>query len=203
MNKHLTSLELDVVDIHKLMNDIISQPDLFNIKNVKESYWESCEGSCMDEIDAYVWWDKTHLTGGVHRLIANSILMAGSLGPESYLDDSLNVNQLLQQPNSTYKSPIYKAEKNTAEIDKVIKTMKDNKSIEQQTSFTEDPSMKPYYSIYVGISVTLLISIGFIMFNKKRRSHVITALLSLFNHPIERGGRFMPLRNMDDPEGQS
>ncbi|CAO3621993.1 unnamed protein product [Mucor hiemalis] len=127
MNKHLQLLELDLVDVHNLLDDIIEKPEMFDVKNAVDPYWEACQGKCSDEIDSYVWWDKTHLTGGIHRLIANSILLAGSLAPETYLEDSAIVDKLLSEPKSHFKSPTYKAKKNTGEIDRIIAKMNEDK----------------------------------------------------------------------------
>ncbi|KAI9487226.1 MAG: GDSL-like Lipase/Acylhydrolase-domain-containing protein [Benjaminiella poitrasii] len=206
MNKHLKSLELDLVDIHKLIDDIVDQPEVFDIKNSKDPYWDACEGQCSDSMDSYVWWDKTHLTGGIHYLIANSILMAGSLAPATYLDHTVNVNQLIHQPHSRYMSPIYKAQKNTGEIDRVIKRITDEKKEgaehqqqhQQQKSHQSSAEQTPSkVYIYFGISATCIVSLGFILFAKRRRRrNHLAALTSLLNNP-ERG-RFMPLRNMDD-----
>lgn len=215
MNKHLQSLELDLVDIHKMLDDIVDHPAMFEIINAKESYWDACQGQCTDEIDSYVWWDKTHLTGGVHRLIANSILMAGSLAPETYLSDTVDVNQLLQEPHSPFKSPIYKPKRNTGEIDKIIKKLNDEKQQEQnkqeqqhkddildddrpQKSNTTTPSTTNHF-IYFGISATIIVSIAFLLFikTKRRTRNHLAALSGLLKSNTTDRGRFMPLRNMD------
>jgi hypothetical protein len=210
MNKHLQSLELDLVDVHRLIDDIVEQPEVFNIKNAREAYWDACQGQCTDDIDAYVWWDKTHLTGGVHRLIANSILMAGSLAPETFLDDQkVDINALLNDPNSHYKSPVYLAKKNTGEINRIINKMNAEKLAKEQNNGSQGSSLENASGkhanpdrasktfIYFGITATIIVCIGFVLFVKsKRRGNQLAALSGLLKNKPERG-RFMPLRNMD------
>lgn len=214
MNKHLQALELDLVDIHKMLDDIAEHPAMFDIINAQEPYWDACQGQCTDDIDSYVWWDKTHLTGGVHRLIANSILMAGSLAPETYLSDTTDVNQLIQEPGSPYKSPIYKPKRNTGEIDRLIKKINREKEQEQskQQQQTEDllsdsnsnnnsrqHGTTTNYFVYFGISATVVVSVAFLLFikAKRRRGNHLAALSGLLKNNNADRGRFMPLRNMD------
>lgn len=217
MNKHLQSLELDLVDIHKMLDDIVDHPSMFQIVNAKDPYWDACQGQCIEEIDAYVWWDKTHLTGGVHRLIANSILMAGSLAPETYLSDKVDVNQLLQAPHSPYKSPTYKPKRNTGEIDRIIKKLNEEKEKEQNQQQHQDnlldddrdgqqqqqqqPSTPTHHFVYFGVSATIIVSIAFLLFikTKRRRRNHLAALSGLLKSNTDRG-RFMPLRNMDSDQ---
>jgi hypothetical protein len=206
MNKHLQLLELDLVDVHRLIDDIVEHPELFNIKNAREAYWDACQGQCTDDMDAYVWWDKTHLTGGVHRLIANSILMAGSLAPATVLGDEVDVNALLEDPNSHYKSPVYLAKKNTGEINKIINKMNADKLAKDQDNISSQDNMSGKHPnpdrasktfIYFGITATVIVCIGFVLFVKsKRRGNQLAALSGLLQNKPERG-RFMPLRNMD------
>lgn len=214
MNKHLQNLELDFLDIHRLLDDITRQPQSFNIKNAKDPYWDACQGQCNDDIDSYVWWDKAHLTGGIHRLIANSILMAGSLSPETYLDDTVDVEKLLEEPNTHYKSPIYKASKNTGEIERLIQLLNEQKekekqqqqqqqqdqkhedNIKQNTSTTATNHKGRNYLFY-GITATLIVSLAFFIFVKRRRRTHLGALTNLINN---NRGRFVPLRNNLDSE---
>ncbi|CEP08360.1 hypothetical protein [Parasitella parasitica] len=212
MNKHLQSLELDLVDVHKMLDDIVQHPAMFEIANAKDSYWDVCQGQCSDDIDSYVWWDRTHLTGGVHRLIANSILMAGSLAPETYLSDAVDVNYLLQEPHSPYKSPIYKPKRNTGKIIRIIQKLNDEKAQEQNQKEEQQEEQqlrdlmgddRPKTSgttthfVYFGLSATVIVSIAFLLFvrTKRRRNH-LAALSGLLKSNNDRG-RFMPLRNMD------
>ncbi|KAI7873210.1 uncharacterized protein EV154DRAFT_431105 [Mucor mucedo] len=167
MNKHSQHLELDRVDIHKLLDDIVDSPELFGLKNAHDSYWDTCQGLCADDIDSYVWWDKTHLTGGVHRLIANSILKAGSLAPETYLEDSVNVQELINQTTHTkFKSPKYKGAKSTGEINRIIEKLKQEKKEKAKE-------------------------------NEAEEIEEMTALSGLLKNNKPDRGRFMPLRNMD------
>ncbi|GAN10432.1 GDSL lipase/acylhydrolase [Mucor ambiguus] len=220
MNKHLQSLELDLVDIHKMLDDIVDHPSMFEIINARDPYWDACQGQCTDKVDAYVWWDKTHLTGGVHRLIANSILMAGSLAPETYLSDEVDVNQLLQEPHSPYKSPTYKPKRNTGEIDRVIRKLNEEKEKEQHQHQQEDDLLNgqdgqqspessssaaattpTHRFVYFGASATIIVSVAFLLFikTKRRRRNHLAALSGLLKSNTDRG-RFMPLRNMDSEQ---
>lgn len=220
MNKHLQSLELDLVDVHKLLDDIVEKPELFDLKNAVEPYWDVCQGKCTDEMDTYVWWDKTHLTGGIHRLIANSILMAGSLAPETYLEDDVDVDKLLEKPHSHYKSPKYKAKKNTGAMDKIIQKLNDEKAAKEggkpgsgHSNAEEDisevdgelkiqnPDKASRSFIFFGIIGTIIVSVGFFLFvkSKRRAGGQLAALSGLLKNKSGGGdrGRFMPLRNLD------
>lgn len=202
MNKHSQHLELDLVDVHKLLDDIIESPDLFGLKNAHDPFWEVCQGKCTENPDSYVWWDKTHLTGGVHRLIANSILMAGSLAPETYLSDTTDVLQLIPK----YQSPVYKAQKSKGQIETIIAKLKEEKekkdnqpATEEQEAVVSSPSLKPNpvkSYLYFGVTATLIVCIVFILFIKtKRRGNHLAALSGLIHKPDR--ARFLPLHNMD------
>ncbi|GAA5815609.1 hypothetical protein MFLAVUS_009121 [Mucor flavus] len=202
MNKHSQHLELDLVDVHKLLDDIIENPDLFGLKNAHDPFWEVCQGKCTENPDSYVWWDKTHLTGGVHRLIANSILMAGSLAPETYLSDATDVLQLIPK----YQSPVYKPQKSKGQIERIIAKLKEEKKKEDNQPATEEletvvssPSLKPNpvkSYLYFGVTATLIVCIVFILFIKtKRRGNHLAALSGLIHKPDR--ARFLPLHNMD------
>jgi hypothetical protein len=218
MNKHLQSLELDLVDVHKLLDDIVEKPELFNLKNAHEPYWDACQGKCTDDIDSYVWWDKTHLTGGIHRLIANSILMAGSLATETYLEDSVNVDTLIAQPHTQFKSPTYKAKKNTGAFEKIIAKLNKEKAAKDNTYSNngavvdqdkvnevdgelkiENPDKASKSFIYFGITGTIIVCVVFLLFvksSKRRGGGNLAALSGLIKNTKDRG-RFMPLRNLD------
>lgn len=211
MNKHLQLLELDIVDVHNLLDDIIENPEMFELKNAVDPYWEACQGKCSDDIDTYVWWDKTHLTGGIHRLFANSILLAGSLAPETYLEDATIVNKLLSEPNSRFKSPIYKSKKNTGEIDRIIAKMNEDKKFKDSDNLNnigneetkEESNQKTTDRLsstfmFFGITGTVIVSIGFFLFfkSRRRRNH-LSALSGLLKNKPDNRGRFVPLRNMD------
>ncbi|CAO3628442.1 unnamed protein product [Cunninghamella echinulata] len=114
LNKQYPTLKLDLVDVHKLISDMTSQPDKFGIRNVNEAYWDDChEGKCGDKgMDEYIWWDRTHLTGGVHHTIGNSILQTGSYAPSTSIN-KVKVEKALMAQDSDIRSPIYRAQPNT------------------------------------------------------------------------------------------
>jgi phospholipase/lecithinase/hemolysin len=66
LNKHHHALEMDYVDTHSLINDIVVDPKIFNFKNPVSSYLDECfnEDSCKNNAKDYIWWDKTHFTTG-------------------------------------------------------------------------------------------------------------------------------------------
>jgi phospholipase/lecithinase/hemolysin len=65
LNKHHHALEMDYVDIHSLINDIIVDPIIFNFKKPIESYLNECKNEpCKNNVKDYIWWDKTHFTTG-------------------------------------------------------------------------------------------------------------------------------------------
>ncbi|KAI8076785.1 uncharacterized protein BX664DRAFT_47045 [Halteromyces radiatus] len=64
LNKKYRTLELDLVDIHSLLSDMVNDPTSFGISNKDRAYWDDCQGDCKGlEMDDYLWWDRTHLTG--------------------------------------------------------------------------------------------------------------------------------------------
>ncbi|KAI9305100.1 GDSL-like Lipase/Acylhydrolase-domain-containing protein, partial [Cunninghamella echinulata] len=128
--KYHNTLELDLVDVHDLLVDMIDSPAEFGFSEGDQAYWDACQGKCLDAIDDYIWWDKLHLTGGAHRAITTSILMSNSLEPSVTLPSSTTIHDLLNQPDSQFKSPIYEASYHTGLIDKVLKKLKDVKEKE-------------------------------------------------------------------------
>ncbi|KAI8876573.1 carbohydrate esterase family 16 protein, partial [Backusella circina FSU 941] len=201
MNKHLQSLELDLVDIHKLLDDISDTPDNFGIKNAIEPYWDACQGKCTDDIDSYVWWDKTHLTGGIHRLVSSSILLAGSHAPATELGPSEDVVLALEEKDSPYRSPIYKAKKNTGELARVAAKLDTEKKaaseeVEEKELGSEEEGRPSRNYLVFGIFATGAVCIGFVLFSKSRkRGSNLSALSSLVKN--KNRGQFVPLRNMD------
>ncbi|OBZ85084.1 Thermolabile hemolysin [Choanephora cucurbitarum] len=203
MNKHLQAIELDLVDVHKLIQDIVDKPGLFGIQNPQDAYWDHCQGQCADPIDSYVWWDKTHLTGGIHRLIANSILMSGSLAKETYLDDQLNVQQLLNQPHSIYRSPIFKAHQATGLMDRLIAEMNQKQHSTNQGSGSDlsqdeiSSSSSHSQLAYLAIAGVAVVGLAAFIVKKKNKTGQLAALSGLIHKNNQDRGRFMPLRNLD------
>ncbi|KAI7852128.1 GDSL lipase/esterase [Circinella umbellata] len=64
LNKHYRALEMDLVDVHSMVNDLVENPSKFGFKDASHAYWDECQGQCTDGLDEYLWWDKVHLTGG-------------------------------------------------------------------------------------------------------------------------------------------
>lgn len=114
LNKQYPTLKLDLVDVHTLISDMTKDSEKFGIKNTNNAYWDDCdEGKCGDNgIDEYIWWDRTHLTGGVHHTIGNSILNSGSYAISTSVN-KVKVEKLLLAQESNIRSPIYRAQPNT------------------------------------------------------------------------------------------
>ncbi|KAG1234968.1 hypothetical protein G6F68_003323 [Rhizopus microsporus] len=198
LNKHIEHLKLDFMDIHRLLDDIVAQPDSFELKNAVDPYWDVCQGQCMDDVNSYVWWDKVHLTGGVHRLIAESILQSSNEG--AHLPEIEQVNKMIEQ--TKYRSPQYQPKAQTGLMQKLIEKMQKEKETtkEQEKELEQDVqenSSNLSYYVYFGISATVIVCIGFILFNKKssNRASQLASLSNLLKKDDR--GRFVPLRNMD------
>ncbi|KAI9025804.1 hypothetical protein CLU79DRAFT_743168 [Phycomyces nitens] len=69
-----TKLNIAFVDNSGLFSYVLGDPEGYNVENVEEAYWETCQGRCTDPIDSYLWWDELHMTGAGHRAIAESII---------------------------------------------------------------------------------------------------------------------------------
>ncbi|KAI9027347.1 hypothetical protein CLU79DRAFT_717365 [Phycomyces nitens] len=206
LNQHHSALELDIIHVHTLLRDIVQNPASFGFNNAKDSYWDTCQGQCKDKIDSYVWWDKTELTGGAHRAIANSILLSGSLEPSTFLEESVDVNTLLTKKGSIYRSPIYEPKTNTGLIEKVMKDiMKDKEDSEASEPLVEDEDNEEDeydggYSInhiYLFVIIIAFVCIGFVYFAKAKRSGNLSALSGLIGNRNQGRGRFIPLRNIE------
>lgn len=52
------------VDTYTLFSYVLGDPAEYNMDNVEDAYWETCQGSCLDPVDNYLWWDQVHMTGG-------------------------------------------------------------------------------------------------------------------------------------------
>ncbi|KAI9019562.1 hypothetical protein CLU79DRAFT_240706 [Phycomyces nitens] len=65
MNKHHHALALDLIDVHSLLSDLMAKPSDFGFKDASSAYLGQCRERCDGrDVDTYVWWDRTHLTGG-------------------------------------------------------------------------------------------------------------------------------------------
>ncbi|CAO3633973.1 unnamed protein product [Cunninghamella blakesleeana] len=124
VNKEYPALKLDLVDVHTLITDMTKDGEKFGMRNTNTAYWDDCdEGKCGDNgIDEYIWWDRTHLTGGVHHTIGNSILNSGSyVSPTSV--NKVKVEKLLLAQESNIRSPIYRAQPNTGLLQNLMDDM--------------------------------------------------------------------------------
>ncbi|ORX59386.1 hypothetical protein DM01DRAFT_1317426 [Hesseltinella vesiculosa] len=109
LNDNYPRLKLDIIDAHQLLDDIASDPGSFGFSNTDTAYWDDCETHCdAKSIDTYVWWDRTHFTGGIHYFLANVILRAGSFAP-SMSAQKAKTHRLLLTTESIIRSPIYRA----------------------------------------------------------------------------------------------
>ena len=87
LNKHYRALEMDLVDVHAMVNDLVENPSQFGFKDATHAYWDECQGQCTDGLDEYLWWDKVHLTGGtkthntikIEEFISNERKSAGKI----------------------------------------------------------------------------------------------------------------------------
>ncbi|KAI7862568.1 GDSL-like Lipase/Acylhydrolase-domain-containing protein [Spinellus fusiger] len=133
LNKYHHALVLDLVDTHSLLTDMMAKPKEFGFKDTSSAYLGQCQGHCEGEENNYVWWDRTHLTGGAHYAIANSILLAGSFSP-SKLVDLAETKQALSVAGSSFKSPIYKSPPNIGLLDQL--------SLKEETKAKEETEQK-------------------------------------------------------------
>ncbi|KAL0074452.1 carbohydrate esterase family 16 protein [Phycomyces blakesleeanus] len=69
-----TQLNIAFVDNSGLFSYVLGDPEGYNVENVEEAYWETCQGRCSDPIDSYLWWDQLHMTGAGHRAMAENII---------------------------------------------------------------------------------------------------------------------------------
>ncbi|KAF7724542.1 hypothetical protein EC973_000919 [Apophysomyces ossiformis] len=217
---HHGVLESDFVDVHRLLNDIVADPQLLDYTNAVDAYWAACQGQCDDSMDSYLWWDSIHITGGTHRLIANSILLSSSFEPATSLDESMDVQQLILDPKSRYHSPIYKPALNTGLIDQVIEKKEADKKKEgeqvedmqvdtpkkeehqdeekeEHDTITTDAGSDGYsFQIYIGLIGAVVVCVGFIVFVKTHRSGGLSILSRRLRNNQGRGA-FVPLRNIE------
>ncbi|ORZ24592.1 GDSL-like Lipase/Acylhydrolase-domain-containing protein [Absidia repens] len=210
---HHQSLELDLVDAHDLLKDMTNAPTEFGFKDGHHSFWDHCQGQCSDSVDDYIWWDKTHLTGGAHRVIANSILASGSMEPPATLVEATTVHDLVQAPGSRFASPHYKPKHNTGIINRLVKELNAAKEANDNnaSSSTEetgdvdnkvaDDEGKWIRPLYFGALLTVLLCVGFVLYNSraKRRGGNLAALSGLVRNRNSGRGQFTPLRNLETP----
>ncbi|KAI8332637.1 hypothetical protein BC941DRAFT_483668 [Chlamydoabsidia padenii] len=134
-------LELDLVDTHDLLKDMSSTPTEFGFNDGQHSFWDTCQGKCNDTMDSYIWWDKTHLTGKAHRVIANSILLSNSLEPSGTIlvgDSSSSMgttNDFIHSPaGSRFRSPHFTAIHNTGLMEQLVKELNTRKPSTDNTT---------------------------------------------------------------------
>lgn len=74
LNKHHHALEMDYVDIHSLVEDMIVDPTIFQFKNSRDAFLDTCDDKCKLDENDYIWWDRTHFTSGI--IVTIETLMA-------------------------------------------------------------------------------------------------------------------------------
>ncbi|CDH50090.1 hypothetical protein RO3G_03737 [Lichtheimia corymbifera JMRC:FSU:9682] len=62
------------VDTYTHFSYVLNDPAEYNMDNVEDAYWETCQGSCLDPVDNYLWWDQVHMTGAGHRALSNELV---------------------------------------------------------------------------------------------------------------------------------
>ncbi|KAI9492784.1 hypothetical protein BDB00DRAFT_873005 [Zychaea mexicana] len=67
-------MDVEYVDIYTVFNGVLGDPQEYNMENVEDAYWEKCQGTCLDPVDEYLWWDSIHMTGAGHQAISKEIL---------------------------------------------------------------------------------------------------------------------------------
>lgn len=224
LNQHHRALELDLVDVYALLRDMASNPDQFGFKDATHAYWDTCQGQCSDDIDSYVWWDKVHLTGGelllfcgvklgfsrinihrtigAHRVIANSILLSGSLEPPVVLESPAEVRKRIAE-DKRYQSPRYTPQFSRGAVEKAVQEIMAAKATETPAmslgdwdkDVQDDDGSSSY--IYFALMITLILCIGFVWFLKRQKSSNNLAALSNLVRNNGGRGRFTPLRNVE------
>ncbi|KAI9250883.1 hypothetical protein BDA99DRAFT_522152 [Phascolomyces articulosus] len=67
-------MDISFVDIYTVFNSVLGDPQEYKMENVEDAYWEKCQGTCLDAVDEYLWWDNIHMTGAGHAAISKEIL---------------------------------------------------------------------------------------------------------------------------------
>ncbi|ORZ13605.1 hypothetical protein BCR42DRAFT_330429 [Absidia repens] len=184
LNKKYGTLELDLIDAHSLLSDMVQNPATFGLTNTDRAYWDDCQGKCKNRgMDEYIWWDRTHLTGVVHHSIGNSILNAGSYAPPTSIEKA-KVERLLLAPASNLRSPIYRAQANTGLLQQLLDDMEmpaaeneddyvpihnNNSNINDQVSQKDQNHSVRRWSPLL-VLITIMVGLGVLFWWKKRRS---------------------------------
>ncbi|ORX45907.1 hypothetical protein DM01DRAFT_1339863 [Hesseltinella vesiculosa] len=212
--KHHHLLELDLVDAHDLLVEVIQRPEDYGFKNGQDAFWDHCQGRCNDKEDDYIWWDKQHLTGNAHHIIAKSILMSDSMEPSVNLPFLDQVRTKVDQPHSIFHSPLYhKPHTHTGLLDRLVQQINDAKK-QQDKEITADDNeqtavdaeegfwLQPLYWMAL---VTIVVCIGFVLCGKqmqrRRMTGGLAALSGLVNQKRHQDtstrGQFTRLRQLD------
>ncbi|KAI8048264.1 hypothetical protein BDF21DRAFT_392998 [Thamnidium elegans] len=135
LNKHHHALEMDYLDIHSLLNDIVIDPTTFGFKNSSAPYLDSCDNrpECKGQVKDYIWWDKTHFTTSFHKLIATSIIEAESYMPKIEMTSTLE--DQLKNSKSKFRSKKYTVKtSNNGVLEEVARLYDVAKSVPAQPS---------------------------------------------------------------------
>ncbi|CAO3579721.1 unnamed protein product [Absidia cylindrospora] len=187
ISKRFGMLKLDLVDMHSLLSDMVQDPATFGLVNTDRAFWDDCQGSCKElKLDDYLWWDQTHLTGGVHHSIGNSILQSGTFAPPTSVTE-IKVERLLMATISNIRSPVYRAEPNTGILQQMTNKTEiymtyheDNAAITNTTNENNekngDMSRKTDQIVSIDwlssalIIITILMALGGLLWWKKQRN---------------------------------
>lgn len=103
---------------------------------------------------------------GVHRVIANSILIAGSYEGSTFVDSKLtNVQALIDQPNSRFRSPIYISPPNTGLIDRLAEEISSRMAVQEDLRAQETP----YHASNLYLTLTIVLIIAVLVWAHRRR----------------------------------
>ncbi|KAI8060334.1 hypothetical protein BC940DRAFT_312119 [Gongronella butleri] len=213
--KHHHLLELDLVDVHDLLVDVIEKPDDYGFSNGADAFWDHCQGRCDDKQDEYIWWDKQHLSGNAHHIIAKSILMSDSMEPATTLPALDTVRAAVDAPHSISHSQLYpRPPKAKGLLDKIVTQINEAKKkhdkdaaqavADDMDMAQNDPWLRP---LYLGAFCTVMACIAFVYFTKqqRRRGGGATSGLAALSSLVQKGrhqdtsnrGQFTRLRNLE------